>query len=290
MRHKNKHYQLDVTDHGLLQLRVGGECVMDRGALHEFLDLSERVAEDDGTGDQQRAVHHHIQLYRTVKVSMEDMPDADGKMIKVLGELQTSTGIEGGMRFSSTFFVDDKPGIRLQVKREYLRGYKWVADDSLCFLSPGGFAKWFMAYTDVGDYQERDDGEQWGKIQEVGSPRLPVKSMTPVRLKASVRDSGYGAITGGDNTSRVVGFAVAMCDATIYGPDGSAPLEEGKGEIRCTRPRPPAETKFDEVEYQWAPGGPRKAGTVETASFLIWPINGCPPWAEMTQHNYWRDR
>jgi hypothetical protein len=261
MKHSNDFYDLEITKLGLMHLTVGGEVVMDRGALHEFLDLSERVEDDDGTGDRQRQVHHHIQLYRDAEL------ERAGDKIVATGQLETEQGAGGVMSFKSTWTVNDGPGILLEVLRVYQEDVDVSGDDSICFLSPGGFAKTFHIFSPQGGYMVRGDDEKAWAPHQVSGDDAHATTEIPVRLKAPIKESGYGAIMG-----ERVGFGLVVQDYKLH-PSPQRVFQTG--ELRATRPRPPnADKKFDEVEFQWAPASRRLQGTIERATFLIVPCHG----------------
>jgi len=267
--HENDHYSLSITRQGLIHLDVSGECVMDRGALHEFLDLSERV-EDDGTGDQQREAHHHIQTFSYN--SPHEAPPAEVKredgVILISGVLHSQGGATDGMRYRTEVCCDDSPIINISVERTYLRDFKRVVDDSICFLSPGGFASKFHVWSEDGDYMVMDDDDltRWHPLDPLPPLGAPAMTEIPRRLKASISTSGYGAIMGEN-----VGFGLIL-DYSRIGVTKCPP--DGPGELRAHRPRPPAAHKFDELEFQWFADGPRYEGTREEASFQIVPCVG----------------
>lgn len=243
-------YVLRINAAGLLSLwaKQGARQleVMDRGALHETLDMARwgKYA----NADILRAHDHHIQLYRDAVVV------AEGAQVRVTGELETEAGRAGILAFETLVeWREDSPNILLRVRRHYLKTCV-VGDDSLCFLAPMGFAKEFHMHTADGAavYQTRDGDSFWGDFQdEIVGPYASVA--VPRRLKAAMRTSGWGAVLGKHG-----GFVIVLLE---YGPGTS-------GEMRCTRPRSAA---FDELEFQWMAGGPREKGLLETGCFLVAP-------------------
>lgn len=259
----NDHFIMSLRQNGLFSLVVGDQEIIDRGGLHEFIDLrswkdkvlngqpftpSKPSPNIQTRADIYRKSWHYLQYYNKVKI----VNRRDGW--KINGTLATADGIEGGMRYTTKITIDHSPIIKIDVWRKYIGKWSSVGDDSICFLSPGGFAKRFSVYTASNaneKYWIRDDGKQWSLLI---NPAEPVERKIPNRLYARVDDRGWGAIFG-----QSVGFGLIVDSHT--GP--AMP-----GQMRCTRPRPPAETKFDEVEFQWGPSGPR-IDAVETASFRL---------------------
>jgi len=262
MIRENDHYRLEITRTGLLHLTTRGEVVMDRGALHEFLDMSQKVPSRDPHGDLQRSVHHYIQVYRDVVIK-ERKEERD---IHIAGQLDTEGGLSSSMEFQTFVKVDDTPIIKINVWRRYMRDIALSVDDSICFLSPPSFAEEFYVYSPEMDYMIMDDDDitRWklpttGQIS--GGGDVAACTRIPRRLKATMRNSGYGVLMGDG-----AGFGVILAD---YNVTEGAP--SSKGEFRAHRPRPPAEKKFDELEFQWSPTGPRSTGMIETAKFLVVP-------------------
>ena len=235
-------YSLTVDKRGLVALRAPDQQLLVRdGALHEFLDLSSRVRGADPDGDRQRQVHHHIQLYRDAEVHRVD--HREGCTVTIRGELATAEGLAGLMAFETVLRVNLRDAtVQLDVTRRYLAAVAWAGDDSICFLSPGGFARTFHVYSPEGGYETRTDGEPaFSPVQN--APHGPFATCIPRRLRAPMAHGGYGVIMGDG-----VGFGLIVLGYDV--PNGG--MERQKGQFRATRPRPPAEQKFDELEFQWA--------------------------------------
>lgn len=259
MRYENKHYALRIKPEGILELAIDGAVVCDRGAVHEFLDMSSPV-NNDPLGDERRRVQHHIQLYRDAVISREFTKGGETRFT-VAGELATSTGTRGMMAFTTVYTArGDSPLIHIEVHREYMETVEFAGDCSICFLSPGGFARSFHMWSAAGVYQARDDTQTaWVKHSSTSEENRPHSTQVPERLKATMPSCGYGVLMG-----NVIGFGLALRRYTVTGV--SVPR---KGEMRATRPRPPAERKFDEIEFQWSLGGRREKGDTEGGEFLL---------------------
>ena len=261
----NEHYTMSVRANGLFSLSVKGEKVIDRGGLHEFIDLRkwrERVMDGqpvvtqdapspsvETPADHYRRAWHYLQYYNEANIANKE------NGWEISGVLATAEGEVGGMEYHTRIEIDDSRVINILVSRKYLEDYPTVGDNSLCFLSPGGFAKRFMVQTaseHPDRYGVRDDGKLWEPLTHSEGP---VETQIPHRLRARIDGRGLGAIFGGEE-----GFGFGLIIDSFA--DATHP-----GQMRCTRPRPPAEQKFDEVEFQWGPGG--KRSKVETAEFRL---------------------
>ena len=260
-------WTLRVTDKGLLHLTVGDIVVCDRGALHEWIDLrhwggrerdgqpTETVGAPQGmqASDYYRHHHHWIQT-SAHDVTVEQYPKH--RSVAIHGVLGTPEGRRGGARFQTIASVT-ADAISLSVGREYLEDCPTVGDNSICFLSPPSFAARFLARGDT--YATRDDG--WSEWRELPhEPGALVETHIPKRLRTQLDSNGRAwAILMGEDA----GFGVLVWSAERMG-------HLTGGEIRCTRPRPPAEKKFDEIEFQW-PRGPAHVGDTETAIIELIP-------------------
>jgi hypothetical protein len=241
-------YSLQINSIGLLSLTAKHGTkrteVMDRGALHETLDVA-RWGEYTNA-DILRKHDHHIQLYRDADITVKE------GYVCITGELATATQRAGILAFETHLtWRKDSPYITLKTRRQYLKSCV-VGDDSLCFLTPRNVAQQFCLHTNPAVYQAREDKTPWRDFQKAATD-LYASTTVPRRLKAVIPTTGWGAILGTHG-----GFVVILMK---YAP-GTA------GEMRCTRPRSGA---FDELEFQWAPGGSREKGLIETGHFLLAP-------------------
>jgi len=243
--------------------------VIDRGGLNEFIDLSAPIGSDP---DAYREVWHYLQheCYNRITV--------DGSSAVVTGVTKTGVGQHGGMWFQNRYtFYEGRPFFQLEVTREYLHSFPLVADGSVCFLSPGGFARRFFCHSphpcgywrrpDFEGYLPdptaagRDNPDECCNIvpewEECTSNGGPLSSVIPIRVRMTGTKECWGAILNDSG----VGFFLSVVRYSG--------IDRNLGELRVTRPRPPAEKKFDEVEFQWAPGAQRSKGHRETGIFLV---------------------
>jgi len=255
MRMASKHWEVEALPNGLIRFSAGGVVLSDRGALHEVLDMTVRPGGTNEARDDHREVHHFLGgLHEDVERHVEK-----GR-ITIRGEARTAGGRGDTQWYETVLEVDRDPRfLRLTVQGKYLRALPRSGDDSICFLSPGGFALDFGVGSQAARYiGTRSDGEVWANLD---SPGLWEASEIPRRLRVGIDEHGWGSITNGQGQ----GFILIVESFSSTDPKFT------HGEIRVTRPRPPAEKKFDEVELQWMPGGTREAGSVERAVLLLAP-------------------
>jgi len=254
-------YVIAFKPNGLFGLTVGDVEVIDRGGLNEFLDLRDWrnpsamidgqptiAGRGENASDRYRRAYHYLQVWNDAVVNVR------GGEITVSGELTKESGAGGAMEFRMLYECGSYQ-IRLKVWRRYLADFEAVGDDSLCFLSPAGYARRFVGFAPEGIYQSRNDDQTVYRERLAGAGQT-CQTHVPDRLKTRTAKDGWAALMGDR-----AGFGVVVLG---YGPGTD-------GEIRCTRPRPPAHYKFDEIEFQWRMGGARKAGDVETAEMIIVP-------------------
>lgn len=247
MHYQNSRYTLRISDIGLISISMNDQLLTDRGALHEFIDLS---VLDQPNPDEQRRVHHHIQLYRKTKNIQTSK-----RTFSIAGELETSVGTSGGMLFETHITCHDRL-VELELKRIFLQSYRLVGDDSICFLSPGGFACTYHLgkHKPFAAQLRSDTMLSW---ESAGEPREYYTHSIPTRLKG--RGSQLWACIM--NETNDAGFGIIMLNSE----------PRGQGELRITRPRPPAELKFDEIEFEFSRCGPRKKGATANATILFVP-------------------
>jgi hypothetical protein len=292
MKHSNDHYALSVRGSGLIRLRVGDVELMDRGLLNEVNDRSHWGAEftefrkhndpkkrDPETGFRNRALfndrykndHHYLQHLGQHYCYRDD----SGIWIK--GILGTRTDRRGAIEYSNLIQADDSPLIHLHIERRYLHSMSRGGDCSLCFLSPGGFAQRFSCYGESGDYGIRRDKMDWEDppkaahdacIGDNGIIYTHIPTRCRVRTKS---DPVWGCLMGA-----MTGFGLIVVSWTVGNTNTGA--VDVEGELRCTRPRPPAENKFDEIEFQFQRNGPREIGDFEHGHFILMP---CRSWEQV---------
>jgi hypothetical protein len=256
-------YRLKITPQGLLHVEVGNQVVIDRGGLHEFIDLRAwhgEVVDGQPTepGAKANRSDHYRDRWHWIQTSSKSvLIEKRGGHLVISGCLQTPGRGENapgaGMCFTTRIRCYN-PYIRIDVDRRYISDYAAVGDNSICFLSPASFAQRFLARGTR--YATRSDGEPaWQYLKEPGEP---VETRIPRRLRTELLPSGRAwALLMGERA----GFGLVVIKA--------AGRHEG-GELRCTRPRPPAEEKFDEIEFQWGRGSVQE-GDTEWGSFALIP-------------------
>jgi len=252
MKLKRPRYSVEFDENGMFSMRTtSGTEVIDRGGLHEFVDMSwwkEVLSRGShAERDEYQSRYHYLQVWKKA-----DSVVIEKSQVVARGVLATQSGAKGGMSYETKATLLDA-GLLLDVTRTYLDTYPSVSDSSLCFLSPGGFAKRFSLCTeDHLLYMSRNDGESQRKKTDRQSGII--SSVIPRRLQSVHPRRGWGCVMGAS-----CGFGVLLLSST----------PTGVGELRATRPRPPAENKFDEIEFDWEPAGHRPAGYVEQARLLV---------------------
>lgn len=274
---QTEHFIIEPKENGLISFRLpNGLEIIDRGALHEVIDLHHDFPDEDEQRDGYRNVHHYLGGFAPA-----DKVVTQKNRIIIRGEAATSEG-KTGAQWYQTIITLERGGrvARLRLKRRYLRDIKTSGDTSICFLSPGSFAQHFAVGANDAMYinSRGEEARQAGRWDSIEVKRGIARSEIPVRLRVGFKDHGWGALLNKDN----IGFGLI-----VLAFSGTHPGEQ-HGEIRATRPRDskesPASIKFDEIEFQWMPGSPRPAGTVEEAVLILFPCTS----PEEAQKMYFR--
>lgn len=229
-----------------------GAQVIDYGGLNEYLDTSAGFRGSNEELDAQREHCHYLQKYVEGAVV-----SCAKNTVRVRGVLMSASGDVGDMEFSAEYrMLPDK--IEIDVKRRYLRDVNAVADDSICFLGYDlGSLPTYRAVVPEGDgyIETREENTYFARTGDVDV------SSSRKRLQAWSRSSVSGRILRAGRE----GFELRVLS---YSPGN-------EGLIRVTHPRMSTDAKkpnFCEVEFQWAPGGSRSAGTVQKARMELVPL------------------
>jgi len=253
MEISTSHYTVEVLSRGLIRFSGKDGVLSDRGALHEVIELFPEVRVD--------------QKYRSANHFLGGLYCEDAKVVRtksgilIRGESRTEEGRGDTQEFRTVLMETDDPRVlRIDVSRMYLRDIESSGDTSICFLAPGGATQRYAVGAVRPTYMGIRSDEQ--KAWEPLAVEPMVEAPIPQRLKVGFTGHGWGCAMG---TSEGFGLIVESLSSTQGQFVG--------GEIRATRPRPPAEKKFDEIELQWMPGGKRTKGAREHASLLLFPCS-----------------
>lgn len=240
-------YSIRLDNRGLIDLRTpwGGQLI-DRGGLNEWIDISQGVPGDQAHRDK----IHWLQIGEAASVTK-----SDPATLICEGMLAKAGGPYGGMIYRNEMICRDR-WILMKVWRKYIASSSFGADDSLCFLAPPSRTWSFHA----------GGGESYDVVDEETQKWVPIDDPhveIPTRLRACCQRTGWAAMLGSRG-----GLGVILLK---YSPGTG-------GILRATRPRFKAEIKFDEIEFQFVPGGPRRDGDVQTGTFVLVPARS---WEEV---------